>query len=321
MNIKISYILLGIISIIIITVGLILYAGDNAESIPKSRSAKVDYEKLDDVIFNVKTNQAFIGDLIKTTNANGTVRPVNEIDVASNISSTVEKINIYEGKRVRKGDLLIKLDDREYKINLDEAEDKLIEAKVEYYFLTKDSPVVKDVDGEAAVIENEIEQLEGEYQRGIISDDRFQEVKDSLDLKLIFSGGRKEELILNKSGINRAKNQKERALLNIEHTNLIAPFSGIIGDFNLSVGQRISSGETLFKLIDDSELLIDVGILESEIPSIELGNFAEIELSALPGEKFEGSVIYISPFVDAETKTCKVTIKLENPTKKIKPGM
>lgn len=77
----------------------------------------------------------------------------------------------------------------------------------------------------------------------------------------------------------------------------------------------------MFKLLDLSKILIDVGVLESEIPNIEKDNYAEIKFNALPGEEFDGKVKYISPYIDPESKTCRVTVSMDNPNTKIKPGM
>ena len=322
MKIKLTYILIAFFVIAAAIAGMIIIQNNNkTEDEIAGGNVEVNYEKLDDVVFKVQTADAFTGDLVKTTKANGLVRAARAIEVTSKINSVVEKVNIFEGKKVQKGDLLLKLDDREFKILLNEADDKLVEARVEYYFLTKYSVLDSTKNEAALAIQSQLEDLEEKYKNNALDEAVYSRLKDSLDLQLIFTGGRREDLIMNKSGISRAQNAKERALLDIEYTEITAPFGGVIGDFHLSEGQRISSGEKLFKLIDNSELLIDVGILENEVAFIEKGNKVEVEISALPDSHFEGTVLYISPYVDEETRTSEITVKLKNPSAKVKPGM
>lgn len=315
---KYAWLTLSIILIVIVIWVLIPTEGSTSE---QGETANVNYGKLSEIVFDVKTAPVTRGDLIISTNANGLVRAAREIDVHSNISGYITKINAYEGKKVNAGDILVQLDDREYQIALKEADDMLIEAKVEYGFLMKDAPLDTNSLDEAVELENEIKDLEEKYKNNSISEEEYLGIKDSLEMKLIFTGAKREELILNKSGFNNARNAKERARLNVEYTKIKAPFSGTVGDFNLTVGQRINSGEALFRLFDTSSLLIDVGVLESEIPKIKIGNQVTIRLNAIPGRTYKGKVDFISPYIDAETKTCKVTIKIIGPDYSVKPGM
>lgn len=320
MKIKTKYAWISLSILLIVIIAWVLIPGENS-TLDQAETAQVDYGKLSEIVFDVKIAPVKRGDLIISTNANGLVRAVREIDVHSNISGYITKLNAYEGKKVNAGDLLVLLDDREYQIALREADDMLIEAKVEYGFLMKDAPLDTTSLDEAAELENEIKALEEKYKSNSITEEEYMEIKDSLELKLIFTGAKREELILNKSGFNNARNAKERARLNIEYTKIKAPFKGIVGDFDLTVGQRINSSEPLFKLFDISSLLIDVGVLESEVPKIKVGNMVTIKLNAIEGKLYEGKVDFISPYVNPKSKTCKVTIKIINPDKWIKPGM
>ena len=140
-------------------------------------------------------------------------------------------------------------------------------------------------------------------------------------MKIIFTGAKREDFILNKSGVSRATNTREKARLNLQHTRIKAEYSGVIGDFNLVEGKRINAGEVLFKLFDTHLMKVDVNILENEIGKISLGNYVSIEIPAINKEKFSGSVRRISPYIDSENGTCKVEIEINNTKQKIKPGM
>ncbi|PIP77427.1 MAG: hypothetical protein COW85_08810, partial [Ignavibacteria bacterium CG22_combo_CG10-13_8_21_14_all_37_15] len=132
---------------------------------------------------------------------------------------------------------------------------------------------------------------------------------------------KREEIIQNKSGLTTAINAYKRAKLNYEYSKISAPFNGTVGDFDLVKGQRINAGQKLCKLFNSSSLRIDVGVLENDITKIKVGNVAKIEIPSITGETFSGRVVNVSPYIDKETKTCKVTIQIQNGSNKLKPGM
>jgi membrane fusion protein, multidrug efflux system len=306
--------------LIIILLGLI-FISSNQKVTSKDETVGVNFNKLDEVVFDVKTEKVQMGDLVQYISANGVLRGNKEIDITSNISSLIDSIFIYEGKFVNKNDLMIKLDDREYQLALSDAEVKVTDARVEYGFLNKEASANGNDSLKAIEIQTQIVNLDKDFKAGKISEHKYTQMKDELDMKLIFTGAKREEVVLNKSGLTAAINSYKRAKLNYAYTRITAPFEGVIANFDLTPGMRINTGEKLFKLIDNSTLKIDVGVLESDIPKIKLNNLAEINITVFPGEIFLGKVTGISPMIDPETKTCKVTVELKNTTKKILPGM
>ena len=300
---------------------VLILASQKDDSIVDVKSENVDYGKLDDIVFTVFTDKAIVDDLIIKISANGKIRADKELEISSNISGVIDKISIYEGSQVKKDDLLIKLDDREYQLALNEAEDQIMTARVEYGLLKKGLPKDTSSIKMADVYYKKIEELEKSFQNGTISKSEYDKQKDDFEMKIIFTGAKREDFILNKSGVSRSTNTREKARLNIMHTQIRAKFGGIVGDFKLVEGQRINAGETLFKLFDTNQMKIDINILESEISKIKLGNTVEIELPAIPNEKFYGSVKRISPYIDSEDGTCKVEVAINNNKQKIKPGM
>ncbi len=310
-----------IVSAIILISVLYVLIPSKSEDARSEDISEVNYNKLDEIIFNVKTKEIKRGELVKKIVANGIVRAAKELDITSNINGIIDEINIYEGKYVNANEILVKLDDRESKINLREAEERIIEAKVNYGLLIKDAPEDEGKSKEQERIEEALKNLELNYENKNLSKSEYELEKDDLEMKLIFTGAKREELILNKSGYNAAVNQIERAKLNLEYTKIRAPFNGVVGDFDLVVGQRIVNGNKLFKLFSTYIMNIDINILESELNKIEIGNDVEITIPAIPNEKFYGKVSRVSPYIDTESRTSKVVISIRNKDSKIKPGM
>ncbi|HEX2869068.1 MAG TPA: efflux RND transporter periplasmic adaptor subunit [Ignavibacteriales bacterium] len=313
--------------LVVFTAALILYlffyvhksAGNN-NTYGNSKEANINYEKLNDIVFEVKVAEALKGDLEKYIEANGIAKAYNELAVIGNISGYIDQLSVYEGKRVKEDDVLLILDEREMRLMLKEAESKLEEAKIQYVIQKREMGNDNlNVNGQK--LKNEISRIESEYKKGNIKENDYLKQKELLETELILSGAEKEKLIENKSGLTTARNSFEHAQLSLNYTRIVAPFCGAIADFNLTRGQRINAGDKLFKLLDVSRIKIDVGVLENDIPFVKLSEKAEVKFPSLPEEAFYGKVIYINPSINAETKTCRVTIEIGNNTGSVKPGM
>ncbi|ALO15839.1 Macrolide-specific efflux protein MacA precursor [Salinivirga cyanobacteriivorans] len=131
---------------------------------------------------------------------------------------------------------------------------------------------------------------------------------------------------------DQAKTQYEQAVSNLEflkeNTTLKAPFSGIITEKYFEEGELYSaapntqSGKSaIITLMQLSPLKAIVHITENYFPEIREGMKATITTDIYPDQKFTGVVSQVYPVIDAATRTFKVEIKVNNPEKKLRPGM
>jgi RND family efflux transporter MFP subunit len=102
---------------------------------------------------------------------------------------------------------------------------------------------------------------------------------------------------------------------------LYCPANGFVFEKNVSPGQYISPGETLYRIADLSLVWVNATVYEYEIPLIKKGQEAKITLSYIPGEVFTGKVFVVTPTVDPVTRTNKVRFEIPNPDFKLKPNM
>lgn len=320
MKIKVKTLLVFIVTTILLIIAYNIIPSKRSQENDNDANTEMNYERLREVVFNVKTELVKKGDLIKTISANGLVKAFKELEVISNISGIISEINVYEGKKVFRDDLLIKFDDREYKITLSEAEASLLNAKIEYGFYTREESIPIDSQ-KANSIKIELNKLQKLFNDKKITEEDYIKNKDKLELSLIFTGAKRDDVILNKSGMTNAINAVNRAKLNLSYTEIFAPFNGVIANFDLVENKRVNAGEKLFDLLDVSRLKVEVGVLESEINKIMIGSKAKLKLNAVPDKIYTGKVIQINPLVDPETKTCRVTVEIMDKDNSIKPGM
>lgn len=102
---------------------------------------------------------------------------------------------------------------------------------------------------------------------------------------------------------------------------LYAPASGVITRLGVRSGMEVKPNSNLYTIADLSEVWVLADVYEYELPWLELGQMATVELAHLPGEKMQGELTYIAPFLDPNTRTAEVRLELDNSNGKLKPEM
>lgn len=111
------------------------------------------------------------------------------------------------------------------------------------------------------------------------------------------------------------------AQLNLEHTSIKSPISGVISERFVKVGNMIGTDQQVYRVTDFSPLQAILHIPEHEMAKIRKDQRAELWVDALPNQTFLGHVERISPVVDAETGTFKVTVYVDETKDMLRPGM
>lgn len=100
-----------------------------------------------------------------------------------------------------------------------------------------------------------------------------------------------------------------------------SPQEGVVVHRAVFDGAYIKAGEHLYRIADLSRVWVLADIYEYELPWIEEGQAAEVELSYAPGQAFKGEVTHIYPFLESKTRTAKVRMVFDNPELDLKPEM
>jgi RND family efflux transporter MFP subunit len=103
---------------------------------------------------------------------------------------------------------------------------------------------------------------------------------------------------------------------------IVSPTEGLVAEKMVVEGQTIEPGMQLYKIIDYSHVWVEADIYQQDIPLITIGQKGTIDLDFYPGEHFTGTITFIAPELNMESRTLKVRLELPNtPALKIKPGM
>jgi RND family efflux transporter MFP subunit len=105
--------------------------------------------------------------------------------------------------------------------------------------------------------------------------------------------------------------------------SVVSPFTGVVVEkMNAALGGMfVRPGMNLYKIADLTSIWVDVEIFEHQVESMRVGRRAQVELPYLPGRPYAGSVRYLYPHFNAQTRTMTVSIELENPDLTLRADM
>ncbi len=102
---------------------------------------------------------------------------------------------------------------------------------------------------------------------------------------------------------------------------VFSPANGIVTKKNAFLGHYVKAGEHQYEIADLSTVWVDVDIYEYELPWVEKGMAAEMELTYIPGRRFRGKVLFIYPYLNPKTRTATLRLEFPNPDRRLKPDM
>lgn len=205
----------------------------------------------------------------------GTLRAVNDISIAPQVSGNVASIDYKQGALVKAGSLLFTLDSKVVQANLEKAQSQLALSKSDYL---RYAPLAE----KGLVSKQQLEQVHEQYK------------SDLANVKL-----------------NQAY---------LDQMSLRAPFSGFVGAQTVSVGDYVTAGQQLTKLVDRSKLFVNFLIPAEYLSQLEIGEQAQIIVPAQSMPVVNANVSYIAPEVDEKTHSVTVQAKIDN-AGSLSPGL
>lgn len=102
---------------------------------------------------------------------------------------------------------------------------------------------------------------------------------------------------------------------------LKSPATGMVLHKNAVEGEYIKAGTPAYKIVDLSTIWVQTSVYDYEVPWIEEGQPAQMQLSYQPGKTYKGTVAYVYPSLNQKTRTVQVRLEFSNPNLELKPGM
>lgn len=183
--------------------------------------------------------------------------------IASKVSGYISEVFSTDGQKVKKGDVLIQIDDREYKTSLDAAKSEVLSLEARKKDLEKNYYRLKDLLSKSVVSQQQFDSATAGYN----------EIKAKYD-----------------SAVARAT----QAEINLEHSQIKAPADGVIAKVSAEVGQLANPGSILIGFVSSDSRWVIANFKETDISDINVGKMVDVKVDALGGKKLLGEVESIS---------------------------
>lgn len=256
-------------------------------------------------------NQTYPSQSFTLLNASGYVVAQRKSAVASKITSRLLELSVEEGSRVKKGDIIARLEGEDVRAARDQAQANL---SVSRYSLAQARAELEDA---RASFERERELLAQEYT-----------TKASFDA----AEARYKKAIAGVSGAESAVKAAEATFegtkVSVEYTLLRAPFDAVvltknadIGDIVTPLGAAANAKAAVVTIADMNSLQVEADVSESNLEQVKKGQPCEIQLDALPEKRFRGEVHMVIPTADRSKATVMVKVRFLDIDPRVLPEM
>jgi len=271
-------VMLAIVAVVAVG-GVWYWKSRSATAAPKYRTAAVER-----------------GPITVTVAATGTIRPVVQVEVGSQVSGTLQSMNADFNSRVRRGQVIAQIEPSSFRARAVQAEAAVAKAEA----------TVKDA---RRVLERGRELLQGSY----ISQAEVEGFEVALEQR--------------QAELAQARAQVQVARVDLANTTIRAPIDGVVIARSMELGQTVAASlqaPKLFVIANDlSKMQVETRIDEADIGKIEAGQPVSFTVDAFPDHTFEGRVsqVRLEPIIEQNVVTYTTVIHTDNPELRLRPGM
>ncbi len=228
----------------------------------------------------------------------------HQLDVLAQRDGVITELRSEAGAHVHAGDLLAQIDDRQLTADLEAARAKTRSTEAD----------LRNWEAEAKVMESDYERAQKMWDAHIISNEQLEHAKFKAESET-WDVRRVRELLTDDT-------QTQRSLeLELEKTQIRAPFSGVVARRYIRQGQQVARGERLFWVTAEGPLNMRFTLPERFMGRIQKGEVLPMTTADLPGQKYQVRVVEVSPVVDPASSTIEVAVELEGKPGPLRPGM
>lgn len=308
-------------------------------------------------IIDVTTAQAVVRPIPTYFEATGNLASDAQTDVAPAVGGKIVAVNFDVGSYVNKGDVILRLDDRDARIRVEQAEAQAEQQRkavgqaiaslrqTQVRLGLKDGETfdietfsqVKSVKANLVAAEKELTRAERLHASGDISRQILEQRRSTRDALLgqldearsnaavaVRAINTAEAVVVSaRAAVNTAETQVDQAKKAVVDTVVYAPISGYISDRVADLGEFISPSAPNAKIatiVRTGTLRLKIDVPEASIGKVAVGQGISLQTSAYPGRNFAGTVARILPSLNATARTLTVEAEVPNVEGLLKPG-
>ncbi|MBI5467788.1 MAG: efflux RND transporter periplasmic adaptor subunit [Deltaproteobacteria bacterium] len=254
-------------------------------------------------VLKVKTAKVEGRAVARSVEATGTLAPWDEVIVSNDTPGTVEKIAADLGDSVKSGATLAVLDQREARLNYEDAE-----AALQTSLKSLDRQRARSSDAKTTLA-----RYDELFKEGMVSVSQHDSAITAHDVA-------EAELREAEAKVRQSEARLDLAKKRLSDTVIKSPISGEVKKRFVSVGENIKDKVQMFSIVSTGTLKFQGTVAETSVPKLKNGQTVEVAVDAYRDKTFKGRLTRISPAVDVRTRTLEVEASVPNPSGLLKPG-
>jgi HlyD family secretion protein len=276
----------------------------------------------------------------RTISAEGVLYPIQQASIVPKISAPVAEFHVDRGSRVRSGDLLAKLENRDLAASATEAAGSYQQARATYNTSTKAS-IPEEEQKSQADVDSAREALGAAKQlydsrkklfhEGALARKDFDQAAVGLtQAQSQFDIARKhlqslklthKDLLQSAEGqLAAAKGHYLAAEAQLNYSEIRSPIDGVVTDRPIYPGEMATAGSPLMTIMNLSRVVVRTHIPASQAGLVKIGDPAALQVQGEPGFEVKGKVTVVSPALDPNSTTAQVWVEAPNPHEELKVG-
>lgn len=273
----------------------------------------------------VQVQQAQVqrGDIVVGLDSDGTI-DFSKVTLRFDVRGTIAEILVKEGDKVNKGDIIARLDDKDYQDQFQLAMAKLQEAQEQdTTSLLDDELNLQKNAADLAKLRDEFAEMEAipdAYSANELKLKKLELTNKETEYKNL-----QQKYQLQKArGLDQNELQVQMAQEDLEDTILYAPVSGVILDFAKKAGESLTDEEDFATLHENQSVKAITNVIEYDIGQIKVGQKVYVTVEALPDQKFTGVVTQVDALPSKDSSglvNYAVEVTIQDPGKELKDGM
>lgn len=288
----------------------------------------------------VTTATAIERELPQFFEATGSLSGDEQTDVSPSAAGKVVSIGVELGSYVRRGQTIVRLDDVDMKLRVEQAQAQLEQAKAALRqaeekvgvrpgqnFDINKLPEVSNARVALELAEKNLRRSEKLIESGDISRTLYDQQKAQRDqMKEVYeaalSSARQNyaAVMTAKANVANAASAVNLAIRNLSYANVFSPIDGFVADRPADLGEYVSTSTKVATVVKTNPLRVRIDIPEQAIPAVTVGQAVSVTTSAWPDKNFSGRIARISPNVTPTSRTLTVEAEIENGSNSLKPG-
>lgn len=226
------------------------------------------------------------------------------VEAVPRVNGRLQEVNVRLGDRVRMGQPIAKIEDREVReqVRQQEAAYKVSEA------------TIRQREADLKLAETNLARNKELLDRQLLPRQTYDDTESRHQAALA-------QLDLSKAQFEQSKARLEELRINLANTVIASPVDGFIGKRYLDPGASVSPNAPVASVVDIHVVRMIANVVEKDVKRLQVGMPAVVGVDAFEGEKFTGRISRIAPVFDPQTRTAEMEIEIPNASFRLKPGM